>query len=288
MAAGDLITLPWQVEVNDLLLGPGTEYVIRRFDPWAAPEIRSGNVGRAAADGSWPGRDRLGDRLVGLDVYIQGVDAAAQQQARRRLAAAFRPPGADVTVPLVWREDSADLWRLNGKPQLASSESSPALPTECRFVATDPRILSNIERSSGAVSPAAATAPGVLVALGGLEFDASPDFTFGSSVGPQTFAAENRGTVDAAWTASFTGVLSNPVLMHLESGTQMSFTGTVADGETLVVDSATRSVSIGGSSRYWWLNRSSVWFPLQPGVNTLMFLGGLGGACTVVWRDSWV
>jgi hypothetical protein len=281
MAAGDLITLPWQVEVNGLLLGPGTEYVIRRFDPWAAPEIRSGSVGRAAADGSWPGRDRLGDRLVGLDVYIQGVDAAAQQVARRRLAAALRPPADDVTVPLVWREDTADLWRLNGKPQLASSESSPALPTECRFVATDPRILSNLERTSGAMSPATA-------ALGGLEFNATPNFVFGSVVAPQTFAAENRGTVNASWTASFTGLLTNPILMHLESGAQMAFTGTVEAGETLVVDSASRSVSIGGASRYWWLNRTSVWFPLSPGVNTLMFLGGLGGVCQVVWRDSWL
>lgn len=281
MPAGDLITLPWQVEVNGLLMGPGTEYVIRRFDPWTAPEIRSGGVARAGGDGSWPGRDRLGDRLVGLDVYIQAVDANAAQVARRRLASAFRPPAEDATVPLVWREDSADLWRLNGKPQLASTASTPGLPTECRFVATDPRILSNLERSSGAMSPAAA-------AVGGLTFDATPNFVIGTVSSPQTFAAENRGTVDASWTATFTGPLLNPVLMHLESGTQMAFTGTLAAGETLVVDSASRSVSIAGASRYWWLNRSSVWFPLSPGANSLMFLGGLGGFCQVVWRDAWL
>jgi hypothetical protein len=55
------------------------------------------------------------------------------------------------------------------------------------------------------------------------------------------------------------------------------------------VDSDARLVLLNGTaSRYDWLAFGSVWFPINPGSNTIR-LGGASGTGTLdfYWRDGW-
>lgn len=280
MAAGDLITQPWQVELNGLLMGDNV-YKVRSFDPWAAPVVRPSENPRAQAHGMFSGRDWLGERLVQLELGMLSATYVDEQAARRALAGAWQPAGEGETDVLVWMEDDGARYCLFGKPRLADTRVEPRLYSVCRFIATDPRIY------SATVSTASASLP---TASGGLTFPAAAPFVFGSAGSGGSIAATNSGTFETPWTATFTGPLVAPTLTHTGQGKTLSFTGTLAAGETLVLDSVEKTVLLNGTaSRYSWLAATSQWFTLPAGANALQFGGASGtGTCSVSWRSAWL
>lgn len=278
MAAGDLITLPWQVELNGLLMGPSTNFPFVSFDPWAAPVVRSGSQDRPArSKGSFPGIDDYGERLVESDVRIAGTTYADVQASRRLLAQAWKLP-ASGTVPLIWMEDDGVKYRLDGKPNLADPRVKPNIPSSSRFVGSDPRIYINTLVQVSTTLPTSS---------GGLTFAAAAPFVFGTGGTGGTLDATNLGTIETPYVIVFTGPLVAPTLEHTAQAKILAFSGTLAAGETLVVDSASRTVLLNGvSSRYSWL-LSPQWFTLEPGANGLRFSGGSGaGSVQVSYRHA--
>ena len=278
MAAGDLVTLPWQIELNGVLMGSGTSYIVRDFDPWSAPKIRAGEAPRAQQHGSFAGRDWLGERLVAAKIGINAGTSAADQTARRVLAAAWQPPEGTV-VPLVWMEDDGVKYLVFGKPRLASSDLSSRVLTECRFVATDPRIYNAVASTATTTPPSGS---------GGLTFNATPNFTFGGAVTGGSMTVNNAGGFKTPWVATLTGPLTDPRIEHVEQSCTLFLTGSLAVGETLVIDSAARSILLGGTaSRYTWLGPLSKWFDLTPGLQTVNLRAASGtGPILLAWRNA--
>ena len=287
MAAGDLITLPWQLELAGVLMGDGTDFVVRSCDLWSAPQIRATDVPRSGTHGLAAGeRERFGGRQVAASFYITGDTDTVEVENRQMLQAAWAPSETDAAlVPLVWMEDDGRKYRVHGRPRGASVRVEPRMPADCRFLALDPRIYDNDESTSS-------TALGTLT--GGLSFPAAAPFVFGTSGTSAVMACDNVGTTDAPWTATFAGPLTAPELVHVESGSRMSFPSAVlAAGESLVVDSDSRTVLLNGTaSRYSWLAATSQWFDLQPasiGTNSVQLLGSAGaGTVTIAWRSAWI
>lgn len=284
MSAGDLISLPWQVELNELLMGPETDFVVRHLDLWAPPEVRQAEQARAQAHGMSPGRDWFGSRLVAAEFYVIGDTDAIEAVNRQTLTGAWQPPSDTSAVPLVWMEDDGIKYRLYGKPRLASPRVEPRIPTECRFVATDPLIYSNVESSAST---------GLSTAVGGLSFPATAPFVFGSAGTGNTMSCPNDGNTATSWVATFTGPLIAPELVHVGSGKRISLTGaSLAAGETLVVDSGPGKHTVlymGTTSRYSWLAAASQWFDLEPGANSVTLLGASGaGSVSIAWRSAWI
>jgi hypothetical protein len=282
MSAGDLITSAWQIEMQGLLLGAGTSYVVRGFNPWAAPVVRPGDQARSGQHGVSAGEDWLGERPITIDVLVRPSTDAAEQAARRLLAGAFRPLTSTAVVPLVWMEDDGVRYQLFGKPRAASSQLAPTLPTEARFLATDPRIYAAAAKSLSAALPTLS---------GGLTFPAAAPFVFGAAGAGGAIAATNDGTIDTPWVITFTGPLVAPTVEHTAQSRTLSLSGaTLAAGETVVIDSAARTVLLNGTtSRYSWLSSSSQWWTLEPGANALRFGAASGsGTCQVAYRDAWL
>ena len=280
MAVGDLITTGWQWELNGLLMGANTVYEVHGFDMWAAPDIRSGETARAQQHGMYPGVDWLGGRLARMTVKITPVSEDADLLARQRLAAAWQPPASGVSQ-LAWREGSTK-YCLFGKGRLADTRGEFRLPTECRFIATDPRIYDN------SLSTASTGLP---TATGGLAFAAAAPFVFGTSGSGSTMSCTNNGTFNAPWVATFTGPLVAPALTHVSSGKVLNLSGAnLVVGNTLTVDSAARTILLNGTaSRYSWLSVASQWFDLSPGANSVNLTGASGaGSVQIAWRSAWV
>lgn len=285
MAAGDLITLPWQLELNGVLFGSGTSFVVREFDPWTAPEVRQGELARAQSDGSYPGQDRLGVKLVTAKLAISAATDVLEQAARRTLAGAWKQPAPNATVPLVWMEDDGVKYALYGKPRLASTQLAPRLFTEARFVATDPRIY-----AAASLVPSTSFPTG---GAGGLSFGgagAAAPFVFSGAVSGGSIDCTNSGTYETPYTITITGPVVAPLVEHSVQGRSLSFTGTLAAGETLVIDSRAKTVLLNGTaSRYSWLTTASQWFTLEPGPNALRFSGASGsGTCSVRYAPAWL
>jgi len=280
--SGALITAPWQIELQGLLMGATTDYVVRAFDPWAMPVVRSNDLPRAGQHGVLSGDDRLGERPVSATILIRPSTDIAEQAARRTLAGAWQPRLSTATIGLWWMEDNGQKYVLFGKPRGSGSALQPTLPTEARFLATDPRIYAAAQT---------VLSTGLPTLSGGLSFPASAPFVFGTAGAGGSLAASHNGTIETPWVATFTGPLVAPAIEHSGQARTLSLSGaSLAAGETLVIDSAARTVLLNGTaSRYSWLAATSSWFTLEPGSNALRFTAASGsGTCQIAYRDAWL
>lgn len=278
MTAGDLITADWQIELAGLLMGDDTPYVVAAFDPWAAPTARVGEVNRAGADGVIAGVDLVGGRTVTVELLLASDDVADDLEAMRALTAAWAM--ADADVPLVWRETGGAMYRLEGRPRLADPRFSAGLPVECRFLATDPTIYANTEQTSGAV--------GFPTGGAGVTPPLTPPVVFGSGGSSGTFTATNDGTALVGWRVEVAGTWVDPVVENVDTGDQLRLVGSVGSGQTLVIDSTERSITLDGSARPSWLRAASQWWTLPPGDTEVRLTGASGaGSATFTWRSGW-
>jgi len=282
MSAGDLITDDVQIEIAGLLLGGGTGYVISAFNPWGGIDWRSADRARAHAHGVWPAVDLWGTRRVPLLIAVNSTTGKqAALDAWYALAAAFSP--GDDPLELVWRE-AGSKYRLVGRARLAEPDvtdlAQGVIRCECRFEATDPFITAALLQtgSTGLGAPAA-----------GRSYPRSYPWSYGAPSTPGMIHALNGGSAPGAWSATVTGPVTAPRIENATSGEVLDFTGTVSGGETLTIDSSTRTVLLNDSaSRASWLRPGSQWWQLPPGTTAVRFeASGGSGSLVMSWRDTW-
>lgn len=283
MALGDLFTADDQVEVNGLLLGPGTKFNLLKFTPWGFPDIRTEEVSRGIRRGVVSGKDTLGSRLVPMNVQIVASSKSDVRAQINLLTQAFTP--SDEDTQLAFRLNDYQFFyygRCRGADiQETELYGKSTVMAECRFQTTDPLYYYNIVNS---VSTTIATS------VGGLSFPLSFPMVFGSG-SSGTVAARNYGNHVAPWFATLTGPLVQPRIEHVESGKSLSLTGlTIASGDYVEIDSYSRSILLNGTaSRYSALSSASRWFELAVGTNTLRLTAASGaGSMSFSWRHAFI
>ena len=108
------------------------------------------------------------------------------------------------------------------------------------------------------------------------------------------FSIYNAGTTnqtEMTFTLAATGAgsLSNVTITNNTTGHQMTFSGTIASGDSLVIDTGALTVTNGGSNAYssFTWNRPE-WMVLEPGWNRFSIsVTGSDGKLTVTWRDAY-
>jgi hypothetical protein len=201
------------------------------------------------------------------------------------LNATFAPVRTDVPLTLEL-SGSPSSYTLFGRPRgcVLGLELMPTgfvVRALGSFLATDPRKL-------GAET---STAIGLPAGAAGLLFPAEAPFVFGGLSSPGEALVNNAGTYETDWTATFTGPLTAPVIEHVSLGRSLSFTGlTIAAGETLELDSRTKSALLNGTaSRYSSLSSTSRWWTLPVGNSTIRFRAGSGsGTLEVRHRPAYL
>lgn len=121
-----------------------------------------------------------------------------------------------------------------------------------------------------------------------------PPFSLGASSGGG-LSVTNQGNRAAPWTARLDGPLTYPEITHTQTGKRLylSFDANggvdLAAGQTLILDSKTRSVLLGGTAdQRSKLTIDSEWWDLPPGQNDFTFRADDGtGTLTVTARDAW-
>jgi hypothetical protein len=147
--------------------------------------------------------------------------------------------------------------------------------------ATDPKFYSLGEEtvSTGIYSPTFA----------GLTFDATADFYFGGAVPSGVVQAVNEGEISAPWVATFTGPLTDPRVENVTLGKAVRLVGELGEGQTLTIDSASRTVRLGNASRYSWVRVGSSWWDLVPGTNLVRLTAADGtGTGMLTYRSAWI
>jgi hypothetical protein len=103
----------------------------------------------------------------------------------------------------------------------------------------------------------------------------------------------NTGSAAAEWNATINGPAVNPVLSI--NGQLMRFTTSIVEGDSLVVDSASRTILSGnGEPRYqtWDFAAGAIWPVLNPGPNQVRWQADADSTSAVsemrfCWRNTW-
>jgi hypothetical protein len=275
----------WDFNLGGVAFGGSTNLDVVSVNGWLnLPDVRSADALRAGGHGMYAGRDLAGGRVIAFDLEVIEATPAATAALLAALEAQLvvRPAEIVLTGELPGR----GTWRTLVRPRrrnapLAYRSVLGHQQVLFEVVASDPRLYSNTLSS----------VVGTLgTSSGGLTFAASAPFVFGSAGGGGFLDCTNAGTFETPYRVTFTGPLVAPSIEHTGQGRKLEFTGTLAAGETLIVDSLPRTVLLGGTaSRYGWLTSLSQWFTLDPGPNNLRFTAASGtGTCQVDYRSAWM
>lgn len=287
--AGELVTGDWEVEYNGILMGDGTPFLISQVQGLLdLPDITSADKTRMRRNGLRAGDDFTQGRKITLTVEVSSTDTVTFDEAVDQLMAASTPAGPPL--PLVFQIPGV---AGGGKRVIYCRPRKRSLPigrefyyelplAVIEFYSVDPRIESNTLNSEDTTLPTAG---------GGLNFDAVAPFTFGAVSVGGTLELENDGNFAANPVIVFEGPVTNPSIESLTQDKTLSFSITLASGETLEVDTEERTVLLNGTAnRYNTLDTTAEWFDLDPGTNEVRYQAATitASTMTVTWRSAWV
>lgn len=249
------------------------------------PGVRTGDEPRASAHGMIRGDWWHEGRTVVMEMVLEATDATALATRVAEVTGAFVVTSDER--PLVWQLPGESqrriLARCRRRAHVVDIDYLAGVAhVAVEMASTDPRIY------AAAASSASTT---LATSGGGLSFPATAPFVFGSSTSSSVMSCPNAGTFATPWTATLTGPLVAPELVLVGSGLRLSFpSASLAAGEQLMIDSAARTVLLGGTaSRYGWLAQPAGWFDLAAGANSVQLLGASGaGGVSMSWRAAWI
>lgn len=236
-------------------------------------------------DGSYETDGRYKPRDITLTGVIIPDQATPQDvaQARRRLLSGVNAIRNSVVLEVDEPDASKTAaCRLAGRPQVAISGLNGVLQFQIPLRAADPRKFST---ASGNVSS------GILKTSGGRTYNRTFPQTYpgGSTSGIASF--ENVGDYTSNAQIVVTGPVTDPSLEHLEQGKTISFNITLGATDYLTIDLESHSVVLNDSaSRRNAVDLSSQWFNVQPGLNSIRFLGTTAGSpsMSISYRSAWI
>lgn len=126
----------------------------------------------------------------------------------------------------------------------------------------------------------------------GLDFDAGPGLDFGPTSGDATISLENTGMAPTAPILTLTGPLTTPVISVSDGS--IKYNGTLAAGQTLVINPEDPSALLGGTTSIGYLVNPAQWdaFTVEPGETLVMGLSHSGaptdtGTLTADFRPAY-
>jgi hypothetical protein len=290
MAIGDLVTEDWGFEfrgfafggTSDLQVAPGLTGL---FDN---PDVVNGDRRRLRRHGLHPGDDFYAGREIVIPIEIVGDDTAdwATNLANLKRAMDVDPDAGEE--PLVFQVPGV---AGGGKRRVLARPRGLAAPVDlnwyyeipiatARFACSSPDILDNTATT--------VTSPILTGGSSGATWDWTWDLSWGT-VFTTSFFTTNSGTRRAEWTATIPGPVEDPRITHVGEGAHLEFVIDIAAGDELIVDSATRTVLLNGTSnRYSTLTPDSDWFTLPPGSNELGYSADVGtSTISIVFHSAW-
>ncbi len=226
---GQFLTGDYQIEWARTVFGV-PPYTIISVTGWDdLPEVDSGNAPRSARHGSWTGRDYAQQRTVEAVIAISD-DATSFASTRRDLRRILNISEDGSELDLVIRTDGETL-RAKAK---VSSRLMPSehygqgfTPVSVRWTCADPRRYDLQQQS-------------VTVPAGGANF------------------VVNDGDIATSPLIKVTGPVVNPVITNETLNRVLRFVITLADGEQLIIDTDTGTVTLDGDDRMDTLSSLSV------------------------------
>jgi hypothetical protein len=273
------------IELNGLDLSAAPFYPDAVTGVLASPEVRAPVRPRLTRDGTQTGPVYLGGRTVALTVDVVAWSEAELQDALGALSEAVTlTETSTLRLELPGLAGGATVRssvRVSRWSAPVSHEHfSHASTVSLELVADDPRFYSDALQTVPVTSA---------LASDGFTFPATFPLTFGSVGSGGTAVLTNPGNYWAPFVVTIPGPVTRPRITHMGTGRSLAAELTVADGDTLTLDTGARTVTYNGVTRYGLLS-SAEWFDLSPGTTELRFaVGGAAPAAAIFsYRPAWV
>lgn len=286
---------------NDFEFGGGDSvYQIMTLDGLEdLPVIRNQDDNRGYQDGMWTGRDFLSGRTLTFVMTIRG-DQNHSMNYYLNLLQANLVPQQQGTGLLQFQIPGSDLQRINARVRrraiTINTDYSSGLATAVYdFFCPDPRYYDDQEKTTDLVNATITagrtynrvyTSPAII--------PSNPDET-GMSYGGGASAPNlitNSGWATSNPIITITGPCINPKVTDVTAGYFLLIDATLGTGDTLVLNTDYRTVTLNGVNRRALLNNSSTWFAAPPGTSYYTFTtsGGTDGntSCVVSWRNAYI
>jgi hypothetical protein len=286
--------IDYQFQIGDLVLGPGTHYIVHTWDGLGIPDIRTDDVAKPLDHGSFYGRDFAAARQVSLSLTVTGTSPANAIDNFEALMLRWTPVTANATTtsPLWVQMPGRTLRYLNGRPRRAKGDPTRIIgnriPVALEYMAGDPRWYEDAFTERDFYMQ-----PNV----SGRGYDRSYDYGYGGIGYSGTVPCTNQGNIATNMLVTFYGPVTNPRLENVTTGEVLDLQLTLATGDILTIDCAARTVILNGTaSRYSALRSGSTFFTIPPALPgfasaNVRFAAGTfdpASVCTVIFHSAWL
>lgn len=272
------------------------DHELVKIDIFNGANVRSNDTDLPNNHGQQYGVDYASGRSVTLEVELWAdTPEGLQLRIQEWLAATAI---SEIEHPLIIKlpdwDDYTDKVAIDVRPRRrsgptieVSSVVGHMAKASCQFWATDPRLYSESVQTSLIGSAADS---------GGMQFDETPDITFGIAGAEGTAIVDNTGNFESWPHYTITGPITNPSIEIVDQNGfiwTLAFNGTVGSNDELHIDShpKNRTVLLNGSAtRYSWLQDPNGWRYLEPGSNQITFRGTTVGSPTLLieYKSAWL
>ena len=244
--------IPTTYKGTDLQLADWTRFLEVVFGLSAIADLRGSDVTVAGAPGKRV-RGRQPDALrILLEGRIKGADAAGYRDQVQLLQTLFRPRGGPGALVVTLEDGSVLSANARALSLLVGPRTGMSSRVSVEMEAVDPPYWTG------------ATIEGTeALAL------TTEDFVL-------THPGTEEGT-DSIWTID--GPITNPRILNQNNGVYVEFLGTVAAGETLVIDTGAYTALLDGDNVIGSIRHSGArpWMVILPGGNNMRITGSAVG-----------
>lgn len=275
------------VTLGSLVLGAvdaaGVAWTIGKdgLQGWDSPDVRTQYTPRQSDHGAWAGPSYLDARVITLAGTITAPDLPTLDTAMDQLSAAA---SLNDTV-LIVTETIPRQCTVRRSGRLLMQPVTDCVATySVLLTAADPRRYSTVLQSQSAGLPSVS---------GGLALPLTMPLTVTATTTSGAFTLTNAGTANTRPVLTIAGPVTNPqILAQLPDGSvgQLTYSGSLASGDTLVIDCDAHTVILNGqASRRRYL--SGAWPEIPAGGNAVFQWTSttydpsalLSGTCRAAW-----
>lgn len=280
--------LDYQVQIGDLIMGPGTDYIITLPPELGGPTMRVSDSEKPQEHGVYYGADLFDARTFVLGATIRGDTPADTLVNIDALIAEWQVDSrynTTVTKPLRVKFPGKAEVQLHGRPRRAVLPTTRLIGLRStgsmEYHAGDPAWYSVTEYNEGLSLSAQA---------GGFGFPMTFPLQFGGTASGGSQIITNDGNFQTKPNVTFTGPFNNPRIENVTTGEILELDLIIASGDYVEVDFANATIMLNGTASRYYTKLGPFW-TLEPGDNEVRIGSGsynAASAATIYWRDAWI
>ena len=267
--------------------GANSPYQIQNVEGLESlPGIRNQDDNRGYNDGMFSGRDFLAGRTITITFNTFATPGYSAQENYNIIQRALLPQTSGTT-PLYFilsnnLVEQVVYARVRGmQTPIDPNYTYGYIISQVEFFCPDPRYYaSNVQ-----------TADMLYSADLGRTYNKTFDYSYGGGAASITTTIFNAGWAATYPTITINGPITAPIIGNQTENAQMSFSGTYADTDFLVIDLYNKLITLNGAPARNTLI-SGTWFSAQPGNNEFYFSGTdtqVGTTKAVVtWQSAYI